>query len=105
MWSGRPWPNSSDSGDGPGKVVTVDDTQFQSLVEQVRDLHRLADELTRDRTRLEANVRARLRWDERGAPPLPGPQREIADEAVEILSKPRLSASQSKTLRQAFFGR
>jgi hypothetical protein len=82
----------------------VEDAPFESLVEQVRELHRLADELTRDKSRLEENVRARLRWDDRSAPSLPGPQREIADQAVEILSKPRMS-SQSKALYRAFFGR
>jgi hypothetical protein len=84
--------------------VAIDDEQFQSLLEQVRDLHRLADELTRETSRIHANVRARLSW-ERDAPPLPEPQRELADEAVEILSKARLSPSQARTLHRAFFGR
>jgi hypothetical protein len=83
----------------------MEDAPFESLIEQVRELHRLADELTRDKSRLEENVRARLRWDDRTAPSLPRPQRDIADQAVEILSKPRLSTSQSKSLYRAFFGR
>jgi hypothetical protein len=84
---------------------SVDDEQFQSLLEQVRELHRLADEVTRERARIDANVRARLSWDDRNAPHLPPQQREVADEAVEALSKPRLSRSQSKQLYKAFFGR
>lgn len=84
--------------------MPVDDEQFQSLLEQVRDLHRLADEVTRESSRLKANVQARLSW-ERNPPSLPEAQREIADEAVEILSKPRLSSSQLRELRRAFFGR
>jgi hypothetical protein len=84
--------------------VAIDDDQFQSLLEQVRDLHRLADELTRETTRIHANVRARLSWD-RNPPSLPKAQREVADEAVEILSKPRLSSTQARALQRAFFGR
>jgi hypothetical protein len=84
--------------------VPVDDAQFQSLLEQVRELHRLADEVTRETTRIHANVRARLAW-ERDPPTLPPTQRVIADEVVEILAKPRLSSSQSRRLQRAFFGR
>jgi HEPN domain-containing protein len=83
----------------------LDDAEFQSLLEQVRELHRLTDEVTREQRRIHENVRARLSWDERNAPPLPQVQREIADEAVEALSRPRLSPSQSKTLQRVFFGR
>jgi hypothetical protein len=84
--------------------VPVDDAQFQSLLEQVRELHRLADEVTRETTRIHANVRARLSWDG-NPPPLPHVQRTIADEAVEILAKPKLSSSQSRQLQRIFFGR
>lgn len=84
--------------------MPIDDEQFESLLEQVRDLHRRADELTRESSRLQANVQARLSW-ERNPPPLPSAQREIADEVVEILAKPRLSSSQSRALQRAFFGR
>ena len=80
------------------------DEQFQSLLEQVRELHRLADEVTRERARIDANVRARLSWDDRNAPHLPPQQRQIADEVVDALSKSRLSSSQSKQLYKAFFG-
>lgn len=85
-------------------LVPVDDTQFQSLLEQVRELHRVADELTRESTRIHANVRARLAW-ERNPPPLPADQRKLADEVVEILAKPRLSSSQARRLQRAFFRR
>ena len=84
--------------------VSVDDVQFQSLLEQVRELHRLADEVTRETTRLHANVRARLSWDS-NPPPLPHAQRRIADEAVEILAQRKLSSAQSRRLHRAFFGR
>jgi hypothetical protein len=70
----------------------------------VRDLHRLTDELTRESTRIHANVRARLTWG-CDVPPLPPDQRKVADEAVEALSKPRLSSSQSRQLQRAFFGK
>jgi len=84
--------------------VAVDDTQFQSLLEQVRELHRLADEATRETTRIHANVRARLSWDP-NPPPLPHVQRTIADDAVEILAMAKLSSSQSRELHRAFFKR
>jgi len=83
--------------------VPLDDEKFQSLLDQVRELHRLADEATRERSRFDAHVRARLQWADRNAPPLPAPQRDLADEAVDALSKPRLSSSQSRQLYRAFF--
>jgi hypothetical protein len=82
----------------------VDEEQFQSLLEQVRDLHKRADEITRTSTQIHANVRARLNWD-RTVPTLPSEQTRIADEVVEILAKPRLSSPQSRQLRRAFFGK
>ena len=84
--------------------MAIDDAPFQSLLEQVRELHRLSDELTRQNTRIHANVRARLSWD-RNPPSLPPEQSAIADEVVEILAKPRLSSSQSRQLQRAFFGK
>jgi hypothetical protein len=84
--------------------VPIDDREFQSLLEQVHELHRLADELTRETSRLHANVRARMSWAH-DPPPLPPEQTRLADEAVEALSKPRLSTSQSRRLQRAFFGR
>ena len=47
------------------RVVPVDDEKFQSLLDQVRELHRLADEATRERARFDAYVQARLRWADR----------------------------------------
>ena len=84
--------------------VPINDEQFESLLEQVRDLHRRADRITRETSRLQANVQARLSW-ERNPPPLPSEQREIADEVVEILGGRKLSSSQSRALQRAFFGR
>ena len=40
----------------------------ESLLEQLRELHQVADEVTRERAKIDANVRARLRWDDRSAP-------------------------------------
>ena len=85
--------------------MPVDDDQFQSLLEQVQELHRVADEISREKVRFDAHVRARLSWDDRNAPPLPREQRDLADEVVELLSKPRLSSSQSRQLHRVFFGR
>jgi hypothetical protein len=84
--------------------VPIQDAQFQTVLEQVRELHRLADEVTRESSRIHANVRARMTWD-RNPPSLPREQRKLADEVVETLSNPRLSSSQSRTLQRAFFGR
>ena len=81
--------------------MPVDDETFESLLDQVRDLHRLADEATRERARFDAYVQARLRWDDRNDISLPTGQRDLADEAVEALSKPRLSSSQSRLLYRA----
>ena len=84
--------------------MPIDDVQFQTLLEQVRELNQLADELTRSRGRLDQHVRARLNWG--WDPPfLPAEQVTIADEVIEVLTKPRLSSSQSRQLHRAFFGR
>ena len=85
--------------------MPVNDEQFKSLLEQVRDLHQLADEISREKVRFDAHVRARLIWDDRKAPPLPRDQRDLADVVVDVLSKPRLSSSQSRQLYRVFFGR
>ena len=69
----------------------------------MRDLHRRTDELTRSKTRVHENIRARLSWNV--APSLPTEQREIADEVVEALTQPRLSTSQSRLLYKTYFGR
>ncbi len=83
--------------------MAIDDELFQTLLEQVRELHRRTDELTRTKSRLHENVRARLNWSP--APSLPEAQREIADEVVEVLNRPRLSHSQSRELYRSYFGR
>jgi hypothetical protein len=84
--------------------VPVDDREFQSLLEQVRELHQLADELAPSNARIEANILARLSWDP-DPPRLPPQQRELADEVVEALAKPRLSSWQARQLRRTFFGK
>ena len=81
----------------------IDDEVFQTLLEQVRELHRRTDELTRSRSRVHENVRARLSWNV--PPSLPTEQRELADEVVDALSAPRLSTYQSRQLYKAYFGR
>ena len=84
--------------------MPIDDAEFQGLLEQVRELHQLADELTRTSGLLHANVRARLNWSHE-APPLPPEQSKLADEVVEVLEQPRLSSSQARALQRAFFGK
>jgi hypothetical protein len=85
------------------RVGTVNDAEFQSLLEQVRELHELADELA-ESTWIRANVRARLSW-EPDPPPLPPPERELADKVVEVLERPELSSWQARQLRHIFFDR
>jgi len=85
------------------RPASVDDETFQSLLEQVRDLHRVADELTRS-PRLHDHVRARLTWS-REVPSLPAEQRRVADDVVDVLASRRLSSAQSRELRRAFFKR
>ena len=84
--------------------MPIDDADFEALLEQVRELHQLADELTRSSALIQANVRARLNWSHE-APPLPPDQSKIADEVLEALEKPRLSSSQARALQRAFFGK
>jgi hypothetical protein len=85
-------------------VPGIDEAEFQSLLDQVRDLHRRTDELTRSQTGLHENIRAQLRW-ERNPPPLPKDQRDVAEEVVEALSQPCLSSNQSRRLFETYFGR
>jgi len=83
--------------------LVIDDDVFQTLLEQVQELHRRTDEITRSPTRLHENVRARLSWN---APPsLPFRERELADEVVNALDTPRLSTTQSRRLWRAYFGK
>jgi hypothetical protein len=84
--------------------VPIADEEFQSLLDQVRDLHRLTDEVTRESTRIHANVRARLNWDH-NPPVLPAEQRKLADQVVEALNTPRLSSRQSEQLYRVYFSR
>lgn len=84
-------------------LLAIDDEVFQTLLEQVREMHRRTDELTRSKTRMHDNVRARLSW--KVPPSLPSEQRKVADEVVEALDTPRLSSSQSRQLWRAYFGR
>jgi hypothetical protein len=84
--------------------MPVDDAQFESLLEQVRELTRRTDEITREQSRLQAHVRARLNWD-RQPPPLPPEQMRIADEVVDVLTKRRLSSSQARLLHRTYFQR
>ena len=83
--------------------MAIDDDVFQTLLEQVRELHRRTDEITRSKWMVRENVRARLSWND--PPSLPRDQRALADEAVEALDTPRLSSSQSRKLGRAYFGR
>jgi hypothetical protein len=83
--------------------MALDEKRFESLHEQVRELHRLADELTRS-PRLRQHVRARLYWS-RDVPSVPADQVKLADEVVDALATPRLSSSQSRRLHRAFFDR
>jgi hypothetical protein len=85
-------------------LVPVDDEQFESLLDQVRELHRLADEATSSPMRLHAHVRARLGWSA-DVPSVPTTQLKIADDVVDVLASRRLSRSQLRELEQTFFGK
>jgi hypothetical protein len=82
-------------------LVPIDDVRFQTLLEQVRELHQLADELTHS-PRIHTNVRARL-YAYPHPPSLPQEQRELADEIVELIKDRRLSSRQAGQLERAFF--
>ncbi len=83
--------------------MALDEEVFQTLLEQVRQLHDRTDELSRSRSRIHENIRARLSWNV--APPLPDDQRKLADDVVSALDTPRLSSSQSRQLYHAYFGK
>jgi hypothetical protein len=85
-------------------VSPLDEAEFESLLDQVRDLHRRTDEITRSKSRLHEHIRSELRW-ERNPPTIPSEQRALAERVVEILSKPRLSSSQARRLYETYFGR
>jgi len=82
--------------------VAIDDEVFQTLLEQVRELHRRTDEITRSKARVHDHIRARLSWSNPSS--VPSQQRELADEVVNLLGKPRLSTAQSKRLWRESFG-
>ena len=82
--------------------MAVDDEEFQTLLEQVQDLHRRTDEITRSKTRVHDHIRARLNWTD--PPSLPSDQRQLADEVVDALDTPRLSSPQSRRLWRTYFG-
>ena len=83
--------------------MAIDDGVFQTLLEQVRELHRHTDEITRSKTRMHDNIRARMSWSD--PPSLPSHQRKLADKVVEALDTPRLSTLQSRQLWRAYFGK
>ena len=81
----------------------MDDEPFQTLLEQIQDLHRRTDELNRSKARsVHESIRAQLSWKTPSS--LPRDQRDLADEVVEALSTPRLSSVQSRQLWRAYFG-
>ena len=82
----------------------LDEAEFESLLDQVRDLHRRTDEITRSKSRLHEHIRSQLRW-ERTPATVPPEQRDLAEQVVEALSTPRLSTSQARRLYEAYFGR
>ena len=82
----------------------MDDKPFQTLIEQVRDLHRRTDELNHSKARgVHESIRAQLSWKTPAS--LPRDQRNLADEVVEALTTPRLSSAQSRQLWRAYFGK
>lgn len=84
--------------------LLMDSKPFQTLLEQVQDLHRRTDELNRSKARsVHDSIRAQLSW--KTPPSLPRDQRDLADEVVEALSTPRLSSVQSRQLWRAYFGK
>ena len=84
--------------------LLMDSEPFQTLLEQVQDLHRRTDELNRSRARsVHDSIRAQLSW--KTPPSLPRDQRNLADDVVEALSTRRLSSAQSRQLWQAYFGK
>ncbi len=84
--------------------MAVDDERFESLLDQVRELHRLTDEVTRSPTRLHAHVRARLSWSSE-VPAVPASELKIADDVIDVLGSRRLSRSQLRELERTFFGK
>jgi hypothetical protein len=80
-----------------------DEDVFQTLLEQVRDLHSRTGQLRRSKSRIHENIRARLSWNV--PPSLADEQLRLADEVVEVLGQARLSRMQSRKLYDTYFGR
>ena len=57
----------------------LDEAEFESLLDQVRDLHRRTDEITRSKSRLHEHIRSQLRW-ERTPATVPPEQRDLAEQ-------------------------
>ena len=83
--------------------MAIDDEVFQTLLEQVRELHRRTDEITSSKTRMHEHIRARLNWND--PPSLPSAQRDLADKVVNALGDRRPSTAQSRRLWRTYFGR
>jgi hypothetical protein len=82
----------------------MDDERFETLIEQIRDLHRRTDELSRPKVQsVHDSVRAQLDW--KTPPSLPKDQRNLAEEIVEALNTPRLSSAQSRRVWRTYFGK
>ena len=64
--------------------MAIDDEVFQTLLEQIRELHRRTDEITSSKTRMHDHIRDRLSWND--PPSLLRPQRDVADEVIEVLA-------------------
>jgi hypothetical protein len=80
-------------------VSPVDEAESESLLAQVRELHRRTDEITRSKSRLHEHehIRSQLRG-ERNPPTIPSEERALREIVVEILGKPRLSAGHARRL-------
>jgi hypothetical protein len=83
--------------------VAIDDDVFQTLLEQVREMHRRTDEITSSKNRMHDHIRARLSWND--PPSLPSAQRDLADEVIEVLGNTRTSSAQSRQLWRAYFSK
>ena len=62
--------------------LAIDDEVFQTLLEQVREMHRRTDEITSSKTRMHDHIRARLSWND--PPTLPSAQRDLAGDRSPV---------------------
>lgn len=84
--------------------MAIDDLHFQVMLKRAREFRRRIDELgSVSGPVIDANVRARLRWNPQ-PPQLPPGQRQLADEILDLLKNPQLSTGQARELAQAFRG-